>query len=248
MEQDTKKWFGVERLFSQRLSLLHNPICNECDAKIRHPLLPWMIDRKFAETTERVLFVGKPHRGTPGKILPSDLIDPSDMLERLWSAHWPYWSYTREIAEHLYGSAAYDFIAFTNLVKCTNVNADDGESTSNDRTTPKMVESCVRRLGVLWREMEVVQPRTVIFYTYGLFRESLRQVPVATGNNMVQITPQDYRIECGRKKLGWWERSCRTSWTETLRLLVVGHPERMARRDFVRLLTSWIRPGTGTAA
>jgi hypothetical protein len=81
------------------------------------------------------------------------MIDPSSIVEQLWNGHWPYWSYTREIAENLYGCDAADFIAFTNLIKCTNVGADDGESKSADRTTYKMAECCVLKLGVIWQEI-----------------------------------------------------------------------------------------------
>jgi hypothetical protein len=131
-------------------------------------------------------------------------------------------------------------------VKCTNVDAADGESKSTDKTTPRMIECCVGKLGVIWKEIEVLQPNTVVFYTYGLFRESLQEVPVALRGSITDITPQEHRVSCGKKKLGWWERSCRASWTETLRLLVVGHPERMARRDFVQLLTIWIQRNSFT--
>jgi len=133
MDNDTQVTF--ESLFEHELRVLDNPICRQCDAKIRHPLLPWLVGRRFSETTERVVFVGKPHRGTPGEILPSGIIDPTAMVaEQLWGWSPAYWSYTRQIAENLYGRDACDFIAFTNLIKCTNVNAEDGESTSADKT------------------------------------------------------------------------------------------------------------------
>ena len=90
--------------------------------------MPWLIGQRFSDSVERILFVGKPHRGTPGEILPSGMIDPTGMVaDSLWDVSWPYWSYTREIAENLYGPDASDFIGFTNLIKCTNVGADDGE-------------------------------------------------------------------------------------------------------------------------
>jgi hypothetical protein len=64
-------------LFESELHLLKNPICEQCDAQIRHPLLPWLVGERFSASVERVVFVGKPHRGVPGTLLPSGIIDPS---------------------------------------------------------------------------------------------------------------------------------------------------------------------------
>lgn len=202
-----------------------------------------LVGQRFSDSVERILFVGKPHRGTPGGILPSGIIDPRDMVaDSLWDITWPYWSYTREIAENLYGPDASDFIGVTNLIKCTNVRADDGELTSTDQTTYGMAESCVLKLGVIWKEVERLEARTVVFYTYGLFRDMLQDVPVALRRSIQQVTSQDHFVQCRNKRLGWWERKCRTVWTDNLRLLVVGHPERMGRTEFVELLTDWLRP------
>lgn len=236
-----------EPLFDGDLHLTKNSTCNECDAQIRHPLLPWLVGHGFSETSERILFVGKPHRGTPGVILPSGLIDPTNMVaDTLWDIYWPYWSYTREIAENLYGENAHDFIAFTNLIKCTNVNADDGESRSTDKTTYQMAECCVLKLGVIWKEIERLEARTIVFYTYGLFPEVLQDIPLATSGSIREITAREHHVQCGQKSLGWWERTCATAWTENLRILVVGHPERMLRAEFVGLLTSWLRPNSAS--
>lgn len=242
MNNDTRAIF--EPLFARDLHLLENPVCKQCDAQIRHPLLPWIVGRSFSGTTERIVFIGKPHRGVPGDILPSRMIDPTAMVvNELWRASWPYWSYTREIAERLFGENAPDFIAFTNLIKCTNVGAEDRKSTSTDKTTYHMSESCVLKLGVIWKEIRCLEAKTMVFYTYGLFREILQEIPIAARGSIREITPQDHSVRCGQKRLGWWERTCATAWTDNLRLLVVGHPERMNRVEFVELLANWLRPG-----
>jgi hypothetical protein len=41
-------------------------------------------------------------------------------------------------AEKLYGSDASNFSAFSNLIKCTNVAAEEDASASTDRTTYRM--------------------------------------------------------------------------------------------------------------
>lgn len=241
MNNVTRSTFG--ELFEHRLRLLNNVTCARCDAQIRHPLLPWIVGARFSESAERILFVGKPHRGLPGTVQSSGFIDPTDMVaDSLWDVSWPYWSYTREIAERLYGEHAADFFAFTNLVKCTNIGAEDG-SPSVDATSELMARCCVTDLGVIWKEAEQLQPRTIVFYTYGFFRALLRPIPIALDGTLREITSEGHFVPCRNKQLGWWERECDTAWTKSLRLLVVGHPERMGRPEFVGLLTSWLRPG-----
>lgn len=241
MDNVTKIVF--QPLFERELRLLENAICKQCDAQIRHPLLPWLVGRQFSESTDRILFVGKPHRGVPGETLPSGMIDPTAMVaNELWDVSWPYWSYTREIAENLYGHNAFQFIAFTNVIKCTNVGASDGESTSADNTTYGMADCCVRKLGVIWKEVECLEPTTIVFYTYGLFRDFLKEIPLALQGSTTEITPESHSVPCRNKQLGWWERTCKSNWTDSLRILVVGHPERMGRAEYVGLLTNWLRP------
>lgn len=104
-----------------------------------------------------------------------------------------------------------------------------------------MAECCVLKLGVIWREIAELKPNVVVSYTYSLFPTTLEDVPVALAGSLVELTPQNHRVKCRGKQLGWWERICRTAWTDHLRILVVGHPERMARIEYVQLLTSWLR-------
>lgn len=229
-------------LFEDRLHVLQNAACKQCDAQIRHPLLPWILGDRFSDSAERIVFVGKPHRGMPGEVLPSGVIDPTEVAESLWRVRWAYWSYTREVAENLYGPHAADFIALTNLIKCTNVSANDGPA---DATTYRMAECCVLDLGVIWKEIEQLHPLTLVFYTHGMFPDVLGPVPVAIQGSLREVTAQGHFVECRRKRLRWWERTCSTSWTENLRILVLGHPERMGRPEFVQLLTEWIRPSPG---
>jgi hypothetical protein len=241
MNNVTRETF--QPLFEGELQLLNNPICHQCDAQIRHPLLPWLVGAKFSDSDERIMFVGKPHRNIPGDVLPSGIIDPTNLVaEELWDVKWPYWSYTREIAEKLYGENAHEFIAFTNLIKCTNVGADDDDSTSTDKTSYNMAESCVLKLGVTWKEIERLKARTVVFYTYGLYREMLQNIPFAIDGSIHEITPINHSVPCKNKQLGWWERKCKTAWTDNLRILVAGHPQFMGKEDFVELLTNWLRP------
>jgi len=228
-------------VFENQLSLGKNEVCGECDAIFKNPLLPWIVGGKYRDTQERLLFVGKPHRGNSGHIFPSGLLDPIEpYLDWLMSCSWPYWRYTRDIVINIYGDLdPWDYIAFTNIIKCTNVG--DGD-TSTDKTSYKMAECCIQKLGVVSHEIRLLMPRTIIFYTYALFREFLRNLPETLGaSSSYEVTPETHRVPCGQKWLGWWERRLSTPWSDNVRALVVGHPERMKRDEYVGLLTNWIK-------
>ncbi len=79
-------------LYETRLRLLKNPVCVRCDAKIRNPLAVWHVGSEFRASKIRLLFVGKPHRGKPGIIRPSGLIDPRERVKELRHMSWPYWN------------------------------------------------------------------------------------------------------------------------------------------------------------
>ena len=222
--------------FEDDLHLLRNPACLNCDPEIKHPLLPWLVGRDFHKTKEKIVFVGKPHRGAPGDVLDSGILDPTSCVggsNGLWHHSWAYWRYTKEIADRLYNGNGFNSIVFTNSIKCTNTD-------SLDATTPLMAQMCISELGVIWREFEIIKPLTAIFYTYNLYPELLRSIPIAIPGTVKEITPYGYRIPCGKKQLGWWERSCKTSWAENFRILVIGHPERMKKVDFINHVIQWV--------
>lgn len=229
-------------MFEVDLRVLRNRTCADCDARIKHPLLPWIVGSKYADESNRILFIGKPHRGMPGTVLASGIIDPTLAVDSLWLSGWPYWSYTREIAERMYGPDALDHIALTNIVKCTNTGAEDG-SPSADDTSYEMADRCVRRLGALWREIDVLKPHSIVFYTFGLYRKLLRDLPFAIEPSIREVTPIDHTVGCRNKRLGWWERVCDSHWGE-IRTLVVGHPERKGRTEYIDLLANWLARGS----
>jgi hypothetical protein len=231
------------RLFEKELQLLRNPTCLSCDAVIRHPLLPWHVGQHYWTSTERLLLVGKPHRGTPGVIRESGIIDPRVEAQKYFlRKDMAYWSYSRAIAVRIYGDPtnAWDNIAMTNLVKCTNV---DYPGPTADSTTFVMASRCILDLRVIVREIQLLKPRHIVFYTYSFFSSFLRDLRFESGATWRDITSREHRVECGGKRLGWWERSCSTSWCENLRVLVVGHPERKLKREYVELVGTWVEKG-----
>lgn len=69
-------------IFEDKLHLLKNTFCHKCDATKKHALIPWIVGDQFHKTQQRVLFVGKPHRGEPGKKLSSGLLDATEDVQK----------------------------------------------------------------------------------------------------------------------------------------------------------------------
>jgi len=231
---DKKTFAALCDLYEKKLRLLRNPACLKCDATVRYPLSAWHVGNDFQKSPRRLLFIGKPHRGKPGKIRRSGVLDPRDTVDRLKDYSWPYWSYTREIATKLFGDRdrGWDAIALTNLVKCTRVSG----GSSVDRTTEQMVRSCLIDVGALSAEVEMLKPTHLIFYTGKLFPVLLSEMEIEGSSNWHDVKRTS--IPCGTKRMLWWDRKIRTSWG-TLRALVTGHPERMKKEAFTRAIARW---------
>ncbi len=215
-----------------------NAICNECDAKVKLPLLPWIVGSKYEQTKERILFVGKPHRGEPGEKLDSGILDSTKPhLDWLKDCSWAYWNYTKNIAAKLYGfDDPWDHVAFTNVIKCTNVTGVNG---SVDTTSRIMAKNCISDNQVLFKEIEILKPKTIVFFTYDLYREFLVDLPFA--DEVKVISDSDHKVKCGNKYIGWWFRRIKTSWSDTVSILVTHHPERKKKDDYIGLISEWIK-------
>lgn len=229
---------AVQNLFENKLNLGKCPSCSACDAMFKNPLMPWYIGDNFYQTKERVLFFGKPHRGTPGEVLESGIIDPSKIVLELIDKSWPYWSYTKHIGEQLYGENGIDYLAMSNIIKCTNVNADK-PGKAVDNTSIKMAEACIGNLGVIFEEIEIINPKTLIFYTCGLFPEILvSAIEKKFNRTKIGISSS---VKCGKKSLQTRELLIETKSGEHLNALIVGHPERMKKDDFCFYISEWIK-------
>lgn len=217
-----------------------NETCKKCDAKYKSPLLPWLVGSQYEQTKERLLFVGKPHRGEPGKKLESGILDSTKPhLDWLLKCNWPYWSYTRSIASELFGDIdPWDYVAFTNIIKCTNVPGDSGNGTS-DRTTKKMAICCIKNNAVIYKEIQLLKPNCIVFFTFDLFRDFLIELPFS--DKIEEITKYDNRVKCGNKSIGWWHRRVKTPWNASVSILVTHHPERKKKIEYVNLISNWIK-------
>jgi len=78
-----------------------------------------------------------------------------------------------------------------------------------------MANLCIRDLKVIFHEIKRLEPKTVIFYTFSLYKELLRDIPQEIGAlSCNAITSESHTVTCGKKLLGWWERQMTTSWSK----------------------------------
>jgi hypothetical protein len=233
-----------ETLFTQcrelfkRLDLLENNICKYCEAEIKAPLLPWHIGEDYEGAQDKLVFVGKPHRGEPGKKLSSGVLDARELATDLYfNSSWAYWSYTREIISQVYGDAkaGWENVALLNAVKCTSTH-------STDKTSYRTAASCIDRLEVLPRELAVLEPTMIVFYTWHFHRDLFAK-PFLDNDyaGYDEVTSPRHKVPCKSKEIGWWHRVFETSWCNELPVLVVSHPERKGKPEYVSLLTEWVQ-------
>lgn len=228
------------RLYERDLRLLHNDICSRCDARVRNPLAIWHVGTSFRQSPVRVLFVGKPHRGKPGKERASGVLDARECVEELRHKPWAFWSYTIEIARRVFRSCdddqAWQRIALTNLVKCTNNRG--GDSGSGDLTSKQMVRCCVNELGVLREEIALLRPTHVVFYTGSLFPDLVTSLQLHQQVARRRM-PRRYR-RCGGQRIVWRQQTAQTGWGP-MRVLVTSRPERKPKEKYTKLVASWVR-------
>ena len=226
----------VIEIFEDKLNIPNNAICIGCDSSYKQPLLPWQIGSNFFTPEGGIFIAGKPHRGVPGDVLDSGIIDGREVGKHLFfNESWPYWSYTKEALNAIYHSPenSWEHIAFSNIVKCTNTD-------STDKTTWDCAKKCITENKVIFEEIELLKPRKVVFFTWSMHRNLLTEIPFAIEKTIENITDSNFQKKCGAKQLGWWDRSFVATWGEKIDLLVVGHPERMKKNEYVEILSEWL--------
>jgi len=234
----------------QTISIGKNEICNVCNKNktMEKPLSLYFVGNKFAEGNDTILFVGKTAVGGEDfeeeykGDFDNDLFTDStkfgekslDLTEK-WATSRPFYLYTNNIISDYYGSyeIGKEFVALTNIVKCNN-------TTTNDTTDYQIKENCINKLAVIWKEIEMLSPKRVVFYTnvyYDDFIDAYRP------NNCTKIEDiSDIRIEIGNKTTPWWHRRFLDDRgniiTEFLRL---GHPQMMNKMDYIKSVVNWLK-------
>lgn len=206
-----------------------NEICLACRKEcpgLTRPVGAWVVGKDFYSHAIRLLFVGKNARGEPGDHYQDFQSGFRASRDWLWQKQWPYWSYTRKISENIYGNDSIENIAFTNIVKCN-------DSIGKDTTSSCTKGHCIGELNVIGREIEVIDPTHIVFYTSWGYDDHIRHV--FGSFEIVNNT----EIAIGRKKMPWLEATG-VCGGRNISILRAGHPERMKKTDYVSAICEWV--------
>ena len=145
--------------------------CNECrceNADLSIPSSLWQVGDNYFKSKYKLLLVGKVARGEPGSRFSlsdgSSIIDTTGKFNTEDDYHgfeglknWgkAYWRYSRDLVQRIYGENGWEYVAFTNMVKCNS-------SYGKDTTTILRKNNCV---GIIESEIKFLKPKNVVFYT-----------------------------------------------------------------------------------
>lgn len=202
--------------------------CKQCRQQNQLEWLPtsaWFVGDLFDSDKYKLLFIGKSARGNPGNKNESF----SNVFEdgrKLWNKSWPYWSYTREIVQKLYGDDSAEHIAFTNIVKCNN-------SLTGDKTTDSMKQYCITQNGFIKNEINILKPNIIIFYTGYNYDTYIHTI-------FDKFEPTiDSTIANGKVNIPWLETTVQLNG-KNMYLLRTAHPQNKNKEDFVNAIVNWI--------
>ena len=224
------------------INLGQNQICKKCiesnnSTFFSKPISIWKVGKYFKDEPNKILFVGKVHRGDNLGPMINDLFQDSTKIGNslLEDNPWAYWSYTREIIKAVHGDIKIgkEKIAFTNLIKCNN-------SRTVDETTEFTKKSCLSDLKVVWREIDILKPKKIIFYTntdYDYYIQHFKP-----SENYKDFENKYKRIKVGAKYMPWWNRVFYDNNGEVLMEFIrIGHPERLKKDEFIRKVSNWAK-------
>ena len=239
-----KEWSWMANKIEKKLLSLYDDLnlglCDVCQkCKDDNPDLYskavgcWFVGNVYDEQKKKILFIGKNARGMPAKDYEENqnkkgvLDEFRYARDNLWNKSWPYWSYTRSICKELFGSLGMEAVAFTNMVKCNG-------SDTVDTTTESMKEYCIKELGVVRKEIELIVPTHIVCYTHTHYDNWL---PFLFDKSSCLNSAHK---AIGRKKMPYAEYEC-VLGNSNIKVLRVGHPERMLKEDFVSSIVDWLK-------
>lgn len=215
--------------YYQNIDLGQNAICqscrNECPS-LMSPVGAWAVGKKFDAHKIRLLFVGKNARGEPGEPYHFQSNFQNSRIYWRTKRRWPYWNYTREITQNIFGDDSMEHIAFTNIVKCN-------DSMGPDTTSAFTKKCCICELNVIGKEIDIIAPTHIVFYTNWYYDEF---IPHIFDKFEIKVNTE---ITVGRKKMPWLEAEG-VFHGKQIKILRTGHPERKNKADFISAICNWI--------
>lgn len=237
------------------MQLGKNEICAGCrkrfalkNMRISYPFSPLHVGEEFAgDDTFRIMFVGKTIRGIGNgeELNGHGINDCRGRTDACYSVEpWPFWSYTRKIVNDLYGVGANEpekglsKIVITNIAKCSST---DG----SDNTPVFMKNNCINQLGVIWREIELLKPKNVVFYTGRDFDRFMDYSPHHLRCETIRDKTYYLRSDKGNDGLWWWHRDFfDTNDNVVLRILRTGHPQGKPMLEYTKRVIRWVKGDT----
>jgi len=239
-----------------------NTICQSCRKDVceknefmSEPLSIWHVGQKYFESDVRILFVGKPHRGEPYNSeensdfpnLNNQLLETEDYIlgiaenlaaELFYNSGWAYWEYTKQILGKIFDSVdeGWKKVAITNLIKCTNTKTED-------KTEEIMKKNCIEKLGIVWKEIDILKPTNVVLYLgpdYDEFIENKMLKKFLNINKIEEVYNKDHFINIGNKKCRCWERNLLLNCGKEINLLRISHPQFMNKKEYINEIKKWV--------
>lgn len=185
------------------------------------------------------MFVGKTAVGGEniGPLINDSFYDSTGFGERSLDGnghHSNFYSYTHIIIENYYGSynEGKKFTALSNLVKCNN-------GSTKDATTYKIKTHCITELQVIWKEIEKLEPKRMIFYTGRDYDDFIDEFTPSDYHSHIDIA--DNYQEC------WWHRKYFNKENKCIcDILRVFHPDYMryiggrAGEEYITNVVDWL--------
>lgn len=229
-----------------------NKICSNCNLTHKVPISIWHIGDNFSRDKYKILFVGRTampelaevvHVGSGGY---ADVRKKAEEFFFDTGKHkrpWPFWRYTKELVSspELYGSPkkGWERIALTNIIKCIVEDKDNKDALKN---------KCICELGIIRREIEILKPKNVIFYTYDkydVFIEQLIGALKRAGEKKVSKHSIPIKSKTKGNPLKFdTEEIIGLDGQIRMRFLITSHPRGQDKERFFGKLIAWIRDGT----
>jgi len=230
----------------KKIKLSNNPVCNKCKPLHKTPVSIWYVGSKFTHDKYKILFVGKTGRDAwdINKKLGYDSLPKEEVEDRFLNYTNQFWMYTREIVSEIHGSPEKGLhrIAFTNIMKCP-------DTATVDTTDDSVKDNCILKLGVIQKEIEILKPKNVIFYTGPQYDDQIdgliNNLKISFNAQKI-VTLSKRNIKVGSKgnplKLYQMELLDRKGKL-IIRFLITSHPQGQNEARFVSNLTRWILKG-----
>lgn len=234
----------IEKIFEtyNEINLGQNPICAKCIESnnasfFSKPISSWKVGKEYETEPNKILFVGKVHRGDNLGPMINGLFQDATTIGNSLLKHnsWAYWSYTREIIKAVHGDInnGKEKIAFTNLIKCNN-------SRTTDETTEFTKQSCLSDLQVVWREIDVLKPNKIIFYANTDYDNHI--LSYKPSDNFEDLDNKHKKVKIGAKYMPWWNRVFYDENGKVItEFLRIGHPERLKKAEFIKKVSNWAK-------